>query len=918
MKKKLTVNTLAFGNLKHRKKQYAIMIIGIILAMVFSCSMILYFFSSYEALDKKYKDNYGRQDVICNVMGSGEEVFKDVKEKGLAKDYGIAHLLGWVYTENEGVGFPIAWLDDKAAEYSNISFIEGTYPTKDNEIAIEKTMLARLGIDAKVGDEITLNFKIQSMDGFLNEPVQKTYTLAGIAADKYSNISGFSFDDRAYIPAAFVAQNTAVDLGGKEKITAYITVDKKTTIYVKNGLLDTLRSDDHPDDENNRLNYFVDDPNTQADFINVLYESNNMFILIPVIALIVAAAVTIINAFNANLKDRKKQIGMLRAVGTTKKQIFKIFGREAFFISLICVPISIALSYLAVWLIFKISGTELVMAKSIWVLPVSAVFGMAIVMLSALIPLANAAAITPMQAIRDIEKTRKMKTKKIKTQKSFDVSTLLSKRSLAFSKVSQISVSVILIATIAFSCLGFTYISYERANPYSYKSDYIISSFLFNFSNYANYKTGPRGIDEKGFQEFAAAPYIEKAYGKREIVVNLQVDKYSDYLISASGSTDCFKYNMDDCDYVNYDNFRDLFLSEFTDDYIVQKEILGETKESIPLDMDAYDEEVVSQLSDCDIQGEINLEKLAAGEEVILLAPQKAAYSVVIDKDGYWQQDRVLDGETYIKEEGYQEILSGENPYKVGDTINLTVAEVENEDTELSKETVSVTKKQVKIGAIVTPKQLGNVDYIEQGYGMGFITTNQGLNNFVSGAKYSNVYLFSNTEVDESVEKAVRDSIDPVSDMYNCDITSCFEQQQRQQNDCNSLYYSLFALITICFVICASIVNNTLSARIRESKKEIGTIRAFGANETELVKSYFKQMLSMLSVGIISGFAAYTVGFIAVNMYNKSKGRSIDLPFDPWLTVAFCIVLVAICTINLWLKVRKEMKNSIIENIREL
>ena len=36
MKNKLTVNTLAMGNLKQRKKQYTIMIIGIILAMIFT------------------------------------------------------------------------------------------------------------------------------------------------------------------------------------------------------------------------------------------------------------------------------------------------------------------------------------------------------------------------------------------------------------------------------------------------------------------------------------------------------------------------------------------------------------------------------------------------------------------------------------------------------------------------------------------------------------------------------------------------------------------------------------------------------------------------------------------------------------------------------------------------------------------
>ena len=41
--KNLTVNKLAFGNLKARGKQYTLMIIGIILAMTFSSGTIFFF-----------------------------------------------------------------------------------------------------------------------------------------------------------------------------------------------------------------------------------------------------------------------------------------------------------------------------------------------------------------------------------------------------------------------------------------------------------------------------------------------------------------------------------------------------------------------------------------------------------------------------------------------------------------------------------------------------------------------------------------------------------------------------------------------------------------------------------------------------------------------------------------------------------
>lgn len=166
MKKKLTYNTLALGNLKQRRKQYFIMIVGIILALVFSTGMMLYFFSYYEAMQDEYERNFGRQDIIASVVGYDESVFDDAKSKGFISDYGTAHLLGKAYTDSENRNAEIAWLDDKAMEYANISFIEGNYPQNENEIAVTKTMLVKFGFDAKIGDKITLNVKIHNGDDF--------------------------------------------------------------------------------------------------------------------------------------------------------------------------------------------------------------------------------------------------------------------------------------------------------------------------------------------------------------------------------------------------------------------------------------------------------------------------------------------------------------------------------------------------------------------------------------------------------------------------------------------------------------------------------------------------------------------------------------------------------------------------------
>lgn len=62
--------------------------------------------------------------------------------------------------------------------------------------------------------------------------------------------------------------------------------------------------------------------------------------------LMIASCVGIVNAFGTNLNDRKQQIGMLRTVGATKRQIISIYGRESTILTLICVPASLAVSFL--------------------------------------------------------------------------------------------------------------------------------------------------------------------------------------------------------------------------------------------------------------------------------------------------------------------------------------------------------------------------------------------------------------------------------------------------------------------------------------------------------------------------------------------------------------------------------------------
>ena len=59
-KKKLTYNSLALGNLKNRKKQYTLLIIGIILSMTLSSSFTFFVSSAISSALETHNFLYGK------------------------------------------------------------------------------------------------------------------------------------------------------------------------------------------------------------------------------------------------------------------------------------------------------------------------------------------------------------------------------------------------------------------------------------------------------------------------------------------------------------------------------------------------------------------------------------------------------------------------------------------------------------------------------------------------------------------------------------------------------------------------------------------------------------------------------------------------------------------------------------------
>ncbi len=938
--KKLTYNSLALGNLKNRKKQYTLLIIGIILSMTLSSSFTFFVSSAITSALETHNFLYGKQSHIIINTVRNEETEKFLKNN--VTTYGYAHILGKITAEDSETttGTCVAWLEPQAKELYYQSLIEGRMPTAENEIAIEKSALTRLGIDCKLNDKITFDFYVQDAEQQKEEPIKKEYTLVGILNDKRSNIEKQSWVTDIRIPAAFVMDNTEVEVGGKEALHLYIssTDDKFISEYVE--LTKPLRSDYYG--ANDGLSWFLtggyEIMYTVADTFGV--NAPYLLILVFVAVLAVAADIGIVNAFSTSLKERKKQIGLLRSVGATRRQIIKVYGKETFILCLICTPVSILISVLAVTLSVSTFGENFIFKPSWWVLPLSAIISILIVILSSFIPLFSASRITPMQAIRNISLNRKIKTKKIKTQKEFDVSKLLASRNIKLYKSKQVLTSIILAIAVFGSLFGFSLASGIEEQNRDFDADYEITSDVsYGTRQLANYDWMRYGVSENDVQEILSNSFVESFNGRKKTNGYIEVTELTEYLNLCNYTTNFYSDTIESVA-ITKDNYQKHQETPIESAAVIEKANI--TSPIFPLDFIGLSEDNFKSSSNTVLYGEINIDKLNSGEEVILVLPK--ALKLTADFSEYPDEPFLNISSLYIDEISNDKVnsetdneniltsaeLTGE--FKVGQKIKLgwimsndgnrpiTYTE-EGAEPQISKEPFDYEKieKEVTVGAIIY-EYSGIIEDLFNGYcNPCLLTTVEGLNTFTKNVPYEHIKISLNTECNDSINDEITILLDRLCSGESASYTSLYEIEKEDTLSVKTMYIIITAVVILLFTMCGSMINNALTARIRESKKEIGTLRAVGASAKEISFSYIRQVLSVSGIGTLSGAVAYgifhAIYTLVLLSYNQTQD---DYIITIWQTLLGIALLVVFCVLNVYLKVKKEMNHSIVENIREL
>ena len=896
MKKQLTVSRFALGNLRHRRKQYTALMIAVVLAMMFSSGIPFFLQSMMASTEELMAQRYGKAEVI---VPGAQDYSLDTYKKYISGDIGHLHVMGHAYTDREDKGGPIAWIDERGSELYYQQVSEGRLPEAPGEIAIEMTAMHRMHLEAGLGDTITLQIHPQQGRETSTAVLERQYTLVGILQDRRAQLSYTSPSKDALVqdlPELFVS---AADRGSIPCNENLVALYNENHAYSGEELWEKFQV---------QIGYENLLEAKNGSVHNVAYQLRGDFILPIFLAALLAflSCFAIANAFSQNLQERRKQIGMLRAVGATKRQIVQMFGMEALLLALVCTPLSMALAYLGVKGFALAMGDSFVFLPNIGILLVGGLFGLLCVLLSVLLPLLQIIRLTPMQAIRDTELMRKMTHKRIRSEKQFNVPRLIARRKLQFSRFRQIFICFLLAATTLLSCFLFSGLrSQIIAQSISKdRTDYTVSPFSWSSTPNPFVNPAPNGefVSSGSVQETLSLGQVQRVYEDAQSIVNLQFSGEKpeyfrlltlDFAAGTDGG-DPQKLSQMRGDELFAISEEEL-LGPVYGDYLAEAGLTGPVT---PLWLEGSEpDELMNWLEPQVVEGRIDLEKLNSGAEIILTASAKIGYYCKVYADGSWSMG-TLDmnsKDEWTKSNAKHILAEADQPYHAGDTLQLTMLQYDEHGN------IQRRERTVRIGAIVSA-----------GNGRLF-TTMEGLRSFGFQVDANHLGIDLVGEITPEEDEQMMLELQAIHPGKR--IMSNYQREIESRKDFMTNVVAILSLVSVLLTVCICLMNNGINAQLRAGRSTNGTLRAVGASMGEIRKAYILQLLPANILGAALG----GIGFALV--LQMMKGFVVNRP-PMWLTLLVALGVFAIvlgCNLlNLHVQMRKLSRYSIVENIREL
>lgn len=327
----------------------------------------------------------------------------DIETLGLRADFGEI--------VNKDSSILMIAMDSEALTLNKIELEKGNFPEKENEIVIYPSMLDKLGLQANIGDEITLPYQLYE-DGGLGWQKEDTFRISGFLSG-----SDTASENNSYLV-----------LTSMEYMKNYIPEDQRE-YRVMFRLADTKGKTADAIEEQakaigstfnvNEENIVINSDYLLANYVDPSFVTGIIGIMIIVI---LAGILTIYSIYYISMIPKVQEYGKLKAIGATKKQIRQIVFREGLLVTLAALPagflIASMISRPAVLFMFqrgeKIEGAgqtfnelcvDLIRSGQVpllhwWIYLLTAASVLLTVYLALIKPMRTASKISPIEAMR--------------------------------------------------------------------------------------------------------------------------------------------------------------------------------------------------------------------------------------------------------------------------------------------------------------------------------------------------------------------------------------------------------------------------------------------------------------------------------------------------------------------------------------
>ena len=934
--KRLTINQIARANLRHNRRAYLSMAIGIFMAVFLAASLCL---SVQGVMARRAEDRaeaYGRMDVFTvndNRMSDAE-----LLETGYFEP-DIGHV--YVTAQSPNTTVATGFYDETAVPMMNRKLLEGRMPEAPGEVALEQSALDRLRMEAAVGDTITLT--LMPYDGL---PEERSYTIVGLLKEQSvnlnSDLASSQFDGEIW-PAILTCADEPGFSTGNVVTHRLLTLRPFVSRYQVMSLFDwgglynqTLYTvaDDYTGPSVTSGNYLLE----PVFMLQRLLEN----VVLPIIcvlgaALLIAVCAGISGAMESQLARKTEEIGMLRAVGATKRQIRRIFGRESWLVALTVSPAALGLALLFVWLLSRMAPAYLMFRPSLWVLLPMLALVTVVIFVSSSLPLRRASRTMPMSVLRDTAILRK--ARRIKPRKRFKVPALVARRQLTLHPTRLIG-SVLLVAMmLVVACLGAMVSGVDVTAYMANSSAFTINhtSSVVRLFDFAFTDTIPtQALLASDLEQLASLPLVQSVRPHRELRVCFETDAVSDYYLYTDFTSQFNRHLASEeglAMYAAEEEHHAKRMAEYGMEYIpsqsdkrIQAEhravqsVLGTTRPlaTLPIVVLRGD---LSELAPYVTEGKLDMDAVNAGREVLVYAPDYYIYET--DSDIYYNLIAPSSwylGDNYLRRYENDVLTVGQvlpiaQFYETDDArMHQTILSEDAYEAQYKAfyEAANLRRATVTVGAL-----LGDLHSLrDYPFEACLITTDEGLRSMgLNYDKVDNIEIYLSGTPDEETEQWLESRIASIASRGGMVVTNMLAEAREDKAMANSALIAILCIAVVFFAAAAGLICGNVSRQIRADSRMIGTLRAVGADDRALVGCYSRSIfisigLGTILAGVIIGVMMAT-GFIAtIDQANYTASLI--------CTVILIALMLGCCLGVLRLRVKDVIKKSIVENIKEL